>query len=135
MDSDRTDRITTAQAMHGRARVATDVPGRSILTAPAPFAGQSPAQAVAAGAVVLRFSSHRARDRAGVAGMVGQRRGCRACYSFDRSTGKGGAYVVPAELAVSILAPVSSGWRAGRRPVGVARLRGPYADLCWCWDG
>lgn len=103
---------------------------------PLPYTGQTVAQAVAAGAVVLRFASNRARDRAGVAGAVGVRRGCRACYSFERGTGRG-AYVVPAELAAALLAPRLSGagWRGVRRPVGVTRMRGPFEDLRWCWSG
>lgn len=77
-------------------------------------------QTVPDGYTVLRFGSHRARTRSGVAG---QNSPAIAVYSFRRGA-TGGYYALPEDAAKSILA---------RKIPGVGRLCGPYDDLLRCW--
>lgn len=81
--------------------------------------------------IVLRFNSHRSRERAlGHRQLLTERDAIqsgkwlfRACYSLERSS-HGGYYVVESQLAEEVLK---------RNIPGVTRLRGGYNDLRWCW--
>jgi hypothetical protein len=68
--------------------------------------------ALAAGFVLVKCSSHRSREK-----LLGRNSGAQGYWSWQRSTGHGVYAVRPDMLPRK----------------GVTRLRGPFDDMAMCW--